>query len=88
MVSIGAQPDDCYSLDQRSDTPFITPDGRFIAFYSTATHLVPGVATSANVYLRGQTMGTTICASAGALAALQSLASIPDSVSFNPSHAQ
>ena len=83
MVSVGAQPNDCYSLDQRSDTPIISPDGRFIAFYSTATNLAPGVATSGNVYLRDQSMGTTICASAGALAALQSLATVPDSVSFN-----
>jgi len=82
-VSVGAQRGDSRYLEQCSDTPVITPDGRYIAFYSTATNLAPGVGTMANIYLRDQQMGTTACVSPGALAALQSLATVSNAVSFN-----
>src|SRR6266404_3216592 len=61
----------------------MTPDGRYIAFYSTATNLAAGVGTLANVYLRDQTLGTTTWASSDALTALQSLVPVTNALSFN-----
>ena len=83
IASAGAQPGASYLVSQGSDTPVISPDGRYIAFYSTATNFAPGVGTLANVYLRDQLMATTTWVSAGALAALQSLAAVTNALSFN-----
>ena len=40
------------SLGQSSESPQITPDGRYVAFYSTATNLVTGVPVNGDVYVR------------------------------------
>ena len=53
-----------------SEGPDITPDGRYVAFYSTATNLVPGVSTPGEVYLRDLVAGTTTWVSSGARALL------------------
>jgi Tol biopolymer transport system component len=53
-----------------SEGPDITPDGRHVAFYSTATNLVPGVSTPGEVYLRDLVAGTTTWVSSGARALL------------------
>ena len=53
-----------------SDSPLITPDGRFVAFYSTATNLVPGITTNpSEIYVRDLVQNTTIWASSGAQSA-------------------
>lgn len=41
LVSVGAQ-----MSQGSSEAPLITPDGRYVAFFSTATNLVPGVPQS------------------------------------------
>jgi Tol biopolymer transport system component len=46
-----------------SSSPFITPDGRYVVFLSTATNLVPGVVTSGEVYVRDLAAGETRVAS-------------------------
>ena len=43
-----------------SETPEITPDGRYVAFYSTATNLVPGVTTTGEIYVRDLVARNTI----------------------------
>jgi Tol biopolymer transport system component len=44
----------------RSQSPVITPDGRYVAFASVATNLVPGTLPSeGEIYLRDLTGGTT-----------------------------
>jgi Tol biopolymer transport system component len=50
------------------NTPVITPDGRYVAFFSTATNLVPGVpaTTQGEIYVRDLLAGTTIWASTNA----------------------
>jgi Tol biopolymer transport system component len=83
IVSAGAQPGGSPYLSKGSEAPVMTPDGRYIAFYSTATNLAQGVGTIANVYLRDQVKATTTWASAGALPALQSLDIVTDAISFN-----
>ena len=49
-----------------SESPVITPDGRHIAFFSTATNLVSGVQTVGDVYVRDVVGGTTAWASVNA----------------------
>jgi Tol biopolymer transport system component len=49
-----------------SDSPQLTPDGRYVAFLSTATNLVPGVTTSGEVYVRDLTGAVTYLASGNA----------------------
>ena len=55
----------------RSECPDITPDGRYVAFYSTASNLVPGVVNSGDIYVRDLISGTTTWASSYALTAVQ-----------------
>jgi len=66
-----------------SDMPVITPDGRYVAFYSTAGNLVQAPQQVGGVYVRDLKSGTTTCASSGALTALQSVGAFTNSVSFN-----
>jgi len=54
------------SLSSRSDSPQLTPDGRYVAFLSTATNLVPGVTNVSEVYVRDLTGGVTFLASTNA----------------------
>jgi Tol biopolymer transport system component len=51
----------------RSTTPSITPDGRFIAFMSSATNLVSGDTERTGVYLRDLIGGQTYSISANAM---------------------
>lgn len=55
-----------------SEAPQITPDGRFVAFYSTATNLSPGAAKAGEVYVRDLLDGVTTWASTNARALYQS----------------
>ncbi len=56
-------------------TPAITPDGRFVAFFSTATNLAAGVSpdTQGEIYVRDRLAGTTIWASTNATATLSNM---------------
>lgn len=49
-----------------SDLASITPDGRCVAFYSSATNLVSGVTTSPEIYARDLFTGTTAWVSTNA----------------------
>jgi Tol biopolymer transport system component len=53
-----------------SEAPDITLDGRFVAFYSMATNLVPGVGSSGEIYLRDLAAETTTWVSSVAHALL------------------
>ena len=55
-----------------SESPEITPDGRYLAFYSTATNLVPKVMTTGEIYVRDLVGGKTIWASTNARAIFKS----------------
>jgi len=46
-----------------SERPRITPDGRYIAFYSTATNLVPGARANAEIFVRDTVANVTRWAS-------------------------
>ena len=82
LVSVGAtSPNSAYSLS--SESPEITPDGRYVAFYSTAINLVAGVITTGEIYVRDLVAGNTIWASAGANAIFQSVTGGTNEVSCN-----
>jgi Tol biopolymer transport system component len=70
-------------LTSRSEAPDITPDGRYVAFFSTATGLVTGAPGGGDIYVRDLVGGTTIWASAGARAALRLSAQSTAAVCFN-----
>ena len=77
LVSPGAQ----YGYrgsDSASDSPVITPDGRFVAFTSTASNLVSGAqATYQEIYVRDLVQGQTLWAS-------QSIGATSPPSSYNP----
>ena len=81
LVSVGATSDAI--LLSSSESPEITPDGRYVAFYSTATNLVAGVTTTGEIYVRDLVAGNTIWASADANAIFQSVAGGTNEVSCN-----
>ena len=66
-----------------SESPEITPDGHYIAFYSNATNLVPGVATNGEIFVRDLFAGKTIWASTNARTLFQSLYNAAHAVSCN-----
>lgn len=68
----------------RSDAPVITPDGRYVAFYSSATNLVPGQVLAGDIYVRDLVAGITYWASAQARDLFESLIGITNTVSFDP----
>jgi Tol biopolymer transport system component len=77
-VSVGAQPTNQYSF-VGSEAPDITPDGRYVAFYSAAGNLVPGITNGGEVYVRDLGAAATTWVSQGALA----LVGTTNTVSFN-----
>lgn len=64
--------------------PVITPDGRYVAFYSTATNLVGGVTNIGDIYVRDLLAGTTYWASTSARAQLQAVFGTTNGVCFSP----
>jgi Tol biopolymer transport system component len=78
LASVGAQ------LSQgRSEAPLITPDGRYVTFFSSATNLVPGVPPSGGeIYVRDLVGKTTIWASTYAREALKLFQNATNPVSF------
>ncbi len=80
LASVGAMP---VSGKGSSESPDITPDGRYVAFYSTATNLGAGVPNTQDVYVRDLVGGTTIWASTGAGAAALAVLQASKVVCYN-----
>jgi len=80
LVSVGATSS---GLGSSCESPVTTPDGRCVAFYSTATNLVPGVTTPGEIYVSDLVAGTTTWASANARAIFQSITGGTNEVSCN-----
>ena len=83
LASVGARSTNATVALGSSEAPAITPDGRYVAFFSTATNLVPGVPAGGDVYVRDLVAGTTTWASTGARAALLSALKASSAVSYN-----
>jgi hypothetical protein len=69
LVSVGAVP---RGLQDTAEAPDITPDGRYVAFYDSATNLVPGVPAGGDIYVRDLAANLTIWASSYARTAVPS----------------
>jgi WD40-like Beta Propeller Repeat len=86
LASVGAvtnaNPPTVYTATS-SESPEITPDGRFVVFYSTATNLVSGVRTAGEIYVRDLVAGKNIWASTNARAIFQSVTGGTNIVSCN-----
>ena len=72
-----------FSATSTSESPEITPDGRYVVFYSTATNLVSKVTTGGEIYVRDLIAGKTIWASTNARAIFNSVAGTTNVVSCN-----
>jgi Tol biopolymer transport system component len=70
LASAGAIPTNSTFILVGSETPGISADGRFVAFYSAAVSLVPGVTNGGEIYLRDLVSQTTTWVSTDARAAL------------------
>jgi len=66
-----------------SESPEITPDGRYVAFYSAATNLVPQGTIGGGIYVRDLVAGKTIWASTNARAIFKSVAGSSNIVACN-----
>mgnify|MGYP001553775393 FL=1 len=65
-----------------SESPEITPDGRYVAFYSAATNLVPRGNIGGGIYVRDLVAGQTVWASTNARA-ISKAAGSPNIVACN-----
>ncbi|HEX4122853.1 MAG TPA: hypothetical protein VH619_19735 [Verrucomicrobiae bacterium] len=66
MASQGANTLKSYIVAPTSEWPIISSDGRYVAFYSTATNLVANTGTSNDVYVRDLVGNVTLLASKAA----------------------
>ena len=85
LVSVGAVSTNTAYLFSASASPQITPDGRYVVFYSTATNLVPGIDTAGEVYVRDVIAEDTTWVSTAALALFQSVTGGTNEVACNAS---
>ena len=83
LASVGAVSTNAAKPAGGSESPDITPDGRYVAFFSTATGLVPGAGTGGDIYVRDLVGANTLCASSGARAAVKAATGASQAVSFN-----
>lgn len=86
LVSVGAQATNAGSyFTATSEDPQISADGRFIAYSSTATNLVPGVITTGDIYVFDRLAGTNIWASSSMRALLYPTNTVTtNGVGYNP----
>lgn len=66
-----------------SESPEISADGRYIAFSSTATNVVPGVRTAGDIYVHDRLGGTNLWASSGMRAHLQAVSGKTNGICYN-----
>ena len=83
LVSVGAQNLNTPFPSIGSANPEITPDGNYVAFYSTATNLVAGVTNSGDIYVRALNTGTTYWISTNARPLVLSILGNTSAVAYN-----
>ncbi|HXD00315.1 MAG TPA: hypothetical protein VN048_13315, partial [Verrucomicrobiae bacterium] len=86
LVSVGAMLLPGNPRSSSMAMPAITPDGRYVAFFSTATNLVSQVpATSqGEVYVRDLTAGTTVWASTNAASIVSATLGLSGAPAYHP----
>jgi Tol biopolymer transport system component len=84
LMSVNARPSG--SITPVMATPVITPDGRYVAFFSRATNLVSAVpgTTTGEVYVRDRLTGTTTWASTNAAAIVSAMIQQTNATSYHP----
>ncbi|HUL51573.1 MAG TPA: hypothetical protein VLU94_03200 [Candidatus Nitrosotalea sp.] len=82
-ATVLASPGALGSGSDGSQAPEISADGRFVAFFSMATNLVPGVTTAGEIYVRDLQSGTTTWASTNARSLYFSVVGSSNVVSCN-----
>ena len=83
LISVGAT-----GANATTDSPLITSDGRYVAFFSTAQNLAPGTPLNSpgEIYVRDRVAGETIWASTNAAAITSSLQNSPYGPSYYRSY--
>jgi WD40-like Beta Propeller Repeat len=82
LASVGASQSPS-AVISTSRIPSLTPDGRYVLFYSTATNLVPGAPAVGDLFLRDTLSNITTWVSSGAQGLFPTNGS-SNSFSFNP----
>jgi hypothetical protein len=83
LASLGAKSTGT-TAGSASAAPIITPDGRFVVFYSSATNLVAGNTNIGDIYVRNLLAGTTTWASSAARAQLNTVFGTASGVCVSP----
>ena len=83
LVSVGAKAPTSTTVLNFSDTPAISDDGRYVAFYSSGTNLVNGVNRSGEVYVRDLLTDTTTLASTDARTLFQAVSGSTNAICCN-----
>ena len=83
LVSVGAQSTSVAAAGGSCELPAISTNGRYVAFYSTATNLVAGAPTNGEIFLRDVAGGTTAWVSSNAHAAMYSAHGTSNAISCN-----
>lgn len=83
LASVGAVSTSASTPTGSSEAPVITPDGRYVAFYSSASNLMTSVKTINEVFVRDLVAGKTIWASTNARSLLQSVIGSTNGISYN-----
>lgn len=83
LVSVGAKATSLTAFTNLSAAEAITPDGRYVAFYSSATNLVAGQRLAGDIYVRDMVAGTTTWASSGARDQFKAVTGSTNAVSCN-----
>jgi Tol biopolymer transport system component len=83
LISVGARATNSGVSQCASESPEVTPDGRSVVFFSTATNLVAGVTTAGEIYSRDVAGGITTMVSTNARANLAAVQGLSNSVSYN-----
>ncbi|HZR16881.1 MAG TPA: hypothetical protein VFE51_06095 [Verrucomicrobiae bacterium] len=76
LASVGATSTNSSYPVGASESPVMTPDGRYVAFFSTATNLVPQRTFSGNIYVRDLIAQQTTLVSAQAQTVVTSMVSV------------
>src|SRR5581483_8218922 len=85
LVSVGAVSTNLSNPNSTCEAPLISNDGRFVAFYSTATNLVAGIGGKSEIYVRDLVGDSTVWASTYARTALSPVFSGEYPISYNHS---
>jgi len=83
LASVGAVSTSASIPTGSSESPVISADGRYVAFYSTASNLMVSVKTTGEVFVRDLVGGNTIWASTNARPVMQSTIGSSNVVSYN-----